>query len=432
MRRILAMVRKDLLRRLRSPLGTVILVLFPLLFALIIGIVFGSQGGSGVPTVQLLVEDRDESLLGMMLLGAFSSEQMAEIFEVEEVGEEGAGRMEKGGASALLRIPEGATEGLIEGDPVVFELVRNPAQGILPEIAEQSMAVIVDVLDAASRVLRGPLDQLAPLLDSDQSPSDATVAAISVGMNQLMTEAGEMLFPPVITVEIETASRPPPEGAAGEAAGGEEDEEETDLRALIFLMMLPGISVYALFLLGDLAMRDILHEGKLGTLRRQLAGPLPARELVLAKALLTAVLSAICLTLLSLVGWFVLDDPVDLAAFALLSLALVLAVTGSASLVYGVSRTDQQGATLAGVLYLILGMAGGSFFPIDQLPAFFSDIAVYSPFYWGAEGYRSLIEEGGGLGEVLPHIGILGGLGAALLLLGSWLLERRVRRGAAA
>lgn len=424
MRRILAMVRKDLRRRLRSPLGTVLLTLFPLLFALIIGIVFGGEGGSGTPTVQLLVEDRDEALLGMMLLGAFSSEQMAEVFEVEEVGEEGAERMEKGEASALLRIPEGATEKLIEGEPVVFELVRNPAQGILPEIAEQSMTVIVDVLDAGSRVLRGPLDRLAPLLDSEEAPSDEAVSAISVGMNQLMSQAGEVLFPPVVTFETETASPPGAEGQDSETPAG-------DLRALIFLMMLPGISVYALFLLGDLAMRDILHEGRLGTLRRQLAGPLSARELVLGKALLTAILSAVCLCLLALVGWLVLRHPVDLLAFALLSAALVLAVTGGAAMIYGLSRTDQQGSTFAGLLYLVLGLAGGSFYPLSELPEIFGRIGIYSPFYWGAEGYRAIIEEGAGLGGVLPNVGILGGLGAAALLLGSWLLERRVGRGAA-
>jgi ABC-2 type transport system permease protein len=445
MRRILAMVRKDLRRRLRAPLGAVLLILFPLLFALIIGIVFGSQGESGVPTVHLLVEDRDEGVLGMMILGAFSSEQMAEIFEVEEVGEEGAERMEKGEASALLRIPEGATESIIEGEPVVFELVRNPAQGILPEIAEQSMTVIVDVLDAGSRVLRGPLDQIAPLLDSDAGPSDMTVSAIAVGVNQLMTNAGAMLFPPVITFETETASRPPPEGAAAETATGEQaaeagdedegdegEEEGMDMRALIFLMILPGISVYALFLLGDLAMRDILHEGKIGTLRRQLAGPLAARELVLAKALQTAVLATICLVLISAVGWVVLEDPVDLPGFVVLSTALILAVTGAAAVIYGAARTDQQGSTLASLLYLVLGMAGGSFFPLSQLPEIFRKIGVFSPFYWGAEGYRALIENEAGLGDILPNVGILGGLGAVLLLVGSWLLERRVRRGAAA
>jgi ABC-2 type transport system permease protein len=445
MRRVLAMVRKDLLRRLRSPLSTVLLILFPLIFSLIIGIVFGSQGESGVPTVHLLVEDRDESVLGMMMLGAFSSEQMAEIFQVEEVGEEGAARMEKGEASALLRIPEGATESLIEGQPVVFELVRNPAQGILPEIAEQSMTVIVDVLDAASRVLRRPLDEIASYIDTEEGPTSAAVASISVAVYQLVDDAEETLFPPVITFETVTARRPPPEGtretepapgeeaAAGDEDGGEdEDEGGMDMRALIFLMILPGISVYSLFLLGDMAMRDILHEGKIGTLRRQLAGPLPARELVLGKALLTAVLSAICLSILSLVGWLVLRDPVDLLGFAVLSAALVLAVTGAAAVVYGVSRTDQQGGTLAGVLYLILGMMGGSFFPLDQLPAVFGRLGVYSPFYWGAEGYRALVEKGAGLGDILPNVGILGVLGAVLLLLGSWLLERRVRKGAAA
>ena len=44
----------------------------------------------------------------------------------------------------------------------------------------------------------------------------------------------------------------------------------------IFLIVLPGVSVWALFMLGDMAMRDILTESTPGTLRRQLSGPLPA------------------------------------------------------------------------------------------------------------------------------------------------------------
>ena len=39
----------------------------------------------------------------------------------------------------------------------------------------------------------------------------------------------------------------------------------------MFLMVLPGISVFGLFVVGDLAMRDLLDETTAGTLRRQLA-----------------------------------------------------------------------------------------------------------------------------------------------------------------
>ena len=53
--------------------------------------------------------------------------------------------IEDGEASALLIIPEETTEKLFTEEPVTFELIRNPAQGILPE-------VLAAVVRAASAV----------------------------------------------------------------------------------------------------------------------------------------------------------------------------------------------------------------------------------------------------------------------------------------
>jgi hypothetical protein len=426
MRQIAAMVRKDLLRRICSPLGVLVMLAFPVFFALVIAVTFGGGGGTGLPTIRLLVEDRDENLLGMLLLGALSSEEAAEYFEVREVGfDDGLERLEQEEASALLRIPERATENLIEGFPVALELVRNPAQGILPEAAEQTALVMVELLDAGSRILRGPLDRIAPLLDTDEAPEDEMVATISVAVNRIMHRVGELLFPPAITLETGTYREP------GAEADESEDEENEGLLGIIFLMMLPGVSVYALFLLGDLAMRDILTESAGGTLRRQLAGPLHARRVVAAKAVQTALLSAICLVLLAIVGWFALDEGVDPVAFVLLSACLVLAVTGAAALVYGLARTETQGGTAAGLIYLVFAFVGGVFFPLEQLPEIFSRIAPFSPLYWGSQGYRILIQDGVGVAGILPYAGVLAGLGLVLLLVGSWMLHRRVLRGVA-
>ena len=56
-------------------------------------------------------------------------------------------------------------------------------------------------------------------------------------------------------------------------------------------------------------------------------------------------------------------------------------------------------------------------------------IAPVSPFYWGTQGYRALIQDGAGLADVLVHIGVLGGLGLGLGALGIVLLGRRMARG---
>ena len=86
MSRLWLMVRKDLLRQLRAPMGMLFVLSFPVIFATLLALTFGSGGGSGMPKVDLLVEDLDDSMVSRLLLSATDSEQMAQYFDVERVG----------------------------------------------------------------------------------------------------------------------------------------------------------------------------------------------------------------------------------------------------------------------------------------------------------------------------------------------------------
>jgi ABC-2 type transport system permease protein len=98
---------------------------------------------------------------------------------------------------------------------------------------------------------------------------------------------------------------------------------------------------------------------------------------------------------------------------------------------YGAMRTQRQGATISGVLFLVFAFLGGAFFQIDQLPSGVRQFAPLSPFYWGTTGFQELIRDGAGLAEVLPNVGVLAGIGATGLLIGSSLLRRKIGRGGA-
>ena len=124
-------------------------------------------------------------------------------------------------------------------------------------------------------------------------------------------------------------------------------------------------------------------------------------------------------------------QSVDPAGFIVLSLALILAITGYAALVYGGVSTERQGATISSVLLLIFAFAGGSFIQVGDLPAVMQRFAPISPFYWGTTGYQTLIRDGGGLSDVLPNAGVLAALGVVLLAAGATLLQRKMRGGAA-
>jgi ABC-2 type transport system permease protein len=420
MRLVLHLVAKDLRRRIRSPLSVLVPLAFPVLFAGMLALVFGG-GGEAVPKVRLLVEDRDGGLLANALKSAFTSQQMGRFFEVRNVkAGEGRGLIEEGEASALLVLPEGLTPDLIDGKPVRLELVRNPAEGILPEIAEQVTLVLVDVLEGGARVLRDPLDRFRPLLEgTGAAPTDATVAALSVEFKRAIEGAGTFLLPPAITLE----------GAFGSEAADEEPAESESPIATIFLFILPGVAVYALFMLGDGAMRDVVTEAQEGTLRRQLAGPVGAGTILFAKVAFTSLLALLALVILSAVGAFFVPRPVDLAAFALVSLAVVLAVSGASAAIYGFARTERLGATVASVLYLVLAFAGGSFVPLGSLPAALRAVAPVSPFFWGTTAFQKILSDGAGVEDVLANVAILAGLGAVLLATGSWALGRAVRKG---
>jgi ABC-type multidrug transport system permease subunit len=152
---------------------------------------------------------------------------------------------------------------------------------------------------------------------------------------------------------------------------------------------------------------------------------------VLGKAVFTAVLSLAAIVVLSIVGLLAGGGSADPLGFLVLSVALTLAVTGASATLYGFARSERLGTTLASVVYLVFGFAGGSFIPLESLPASVRAFSPLTPFYWGTQGYRSLAG-GAGLADILPNAGALAGFGVVLLAIGIRALGRTVRRGGAA
>jgi ABC-type transport system involved in cytochrome c biogenesis permease component len=77
MQRMLSMVRKDLLRQLRSPMGLLFSLSFPVIFATLIALTFGTGSQPTVPRAHILVQDLDGSFLSGALLSGTGNEQMA-------------------------------------------------------------------------------------------------------------------------------------------------------------------------------------------------------------------------------------------------------------------------------------------------------------------------------------------------------------------
>jgi ABC-2 type transport system permease protein len=430
MRRLARLVGKDLRRTLRAPLAVLAWLSFPVIFAGLLALTFGSGGeeARGMARPVVFLDDRDGSALSRFVHSAIADGMASGFVELRPIEDGGDAAIEalfrRGEASALLRIPQGFEADWRAGRPLALELVRNPAQGFLPEIVEQGALVLVEAFDGLARLHREQLVELAAISRDYVPPS--SIEAIDPRALEIIESIDVRLVPP-FGIPIERLGRGRPDGV-GEAGG---DREATARLRAIFLLVLPGVAVWALFMLGDHALRDVLAEEKLGTLRRQLTTPLGIVEIVAAKTLYAMALAAIGLAVLAIIGFGATGRTVDLAGFIALGLAVILAVCGLSATLYGLARTERQGATLSSAVILAFSFIGGAFIPAGSLPEAVRSIAPLSPVHWAVEGFRTLEARGGGVQDTLAPLGLLGGFGLALLLAGSALLGRRLRRAVA-
>lgn len=409
---LLAILRKDLLRRWRSPVATIVMLIFPFLMTGMIGSI-SSGGGEEFPVIRVFLLDRDDGgLIGGVLNGAAGEPQFAERIELVEVGEEGFDRMEKGEASGMLIIPENFTEDLLDGRDVQLEFLRNPAESISPEILEQGVQVLATYLDIGVKVLGDELQEFRDLADSDDMPQVAVIASLSGRVYQRAVKAQEFLFPPAVQMKSvkETTEE---EGRAGTVFG------------YVFVM----VSVMSLLFVASRSILDFFEEQSTGMLHRQLSTPVHPRSLVIGKVCFSLALSLIVMGFLlitgGLLGWFAW--PVNLAMVALHTVALSLAASGLMVVIYVATRSEKQSGIVAWIVIMVMSVIGGSMFPAENLPDFVRPISRMTLNYHGVEGYLDLLVRGREAASVLPYTLVLLAFGVLTIAVGQALVVRRLQ-----
>jgi ABC-2 type transport system permease protein len=417
MRTFLAVVRKDLLRKLRSPLGPIIYLIFPVLFALLIGFTFGSSGDKTAP-IKLALVDEDGGVAARLLKSSFSQDRMPTRFDIIEADMTVASRMiEDNKISAILRFPSGLSDSLFDGRTTYLEVVKNPAQGIYPQIVEEFVRVLALGSGSAVRVLGAPLKEIRAASRGKERPSEAFVSDVSIAINRRMQGVGRYALPPAI--RLENAASPRDEKKAG-----------NDSPFRIALFVLPGMAIFALMMLAIGSMADLPREAAHGTLPRQFVAPVHSGGVIAGKIAATWVVSIACIAVLALVAAIWSGSDLHPIGFFSLSLAFGLAATGFAALIQSISRSERSGSTLGSILVMVMSMIGGSWIPLEVLPAFIRRIAPYTLTYWGSEGYRELLFGTGRFATIVPNLAVLVACGVLFSWAAMVFFGRRYRTGA--
>lgn len=417
MRHAWLIVAKDMRRRLRSPVSLLCMLSIPLVMTLVVGLIFGSEGKVEVPRITLLLVDEDGGFVSNFFKQGLRQGKLAEMIDLREVERaEGEALMASGKASALLEIPKGFTEAVLDRAPAELRLLKNPSETFLPLIAEEIVKTMAVVLEGSARVFAEPIAGLRGMIDGGGWPSTSQLEPLLASARSRIALVRGYLADSLVTVET----------VAERAEAGGVGSPDFNL----FAFLLPGSILLGLLFIGEIAMRDLLREREARTLARMIAGPVEPSEVLLGKVLSAIALTALSCVLLLLVGRFAFGIPWgDPAALAAAVVGAILMCTGIVAFVYGIIRSERAADTVLPIVIIVLCLVGGSMLPYESMNEGMRAAARLSPVFWASEAIKSVSIAGAGLQEIAGHLAVVYGVGVATLAAGALLLGGRLRRG---
>lgn len=381
----LAIARANLTRFLRDRSNYFFVFLFPIGLILIFGLTFG--GDEGV----VIGVSAGREPLAQRLVTALEARPDVAVVRVDDQAELRE-RVERGGLTAGVVVPAGLAESLAAGKGPELTFLAGAAGGQYQVVVAAAVSDVAERLRAARFVA----DRAGLPLEEALARVDAAVAG-----------------GPALRVAREWV---------GESSFGD-DVQTFDVAAgsqLVLFVFLTGLTGAA----------PLIQSRQLGVSRRMLGSPTSPVTIVVGEALgryATALFQGVYIMaatrLLFGVEWG------DLAAAVALLAVFAAVAAGAAMLVGSTFANDQAASGVSIMLGLGLAALGGAMVPLEIFGPTMRGVAKVVPHSWAVEGYAALLRHGGGLLDVLPHLGVLAAFAVVLFALAAWRFRARLLEG---
>ncbi|MGE0452023.1 MAG: ABC transporter permease [Vicinamibacteria bacterium] len=372
MKRLRAVVVKELRQIRRDPLSLMMLIGLPAFMLVLYGFALNFD----VRHVRLAVQDRDRSASSRELIAAFTHSTYFDLVATPAAGEDLERLAETRIAWAVLVIPEGHGRELAAGRVAPVQLLLDGADSTTAAtvlgyaralVAERNVALVSDALGRAGRRLEPPLAFEPRVLFNPE------------------LESTQFLVPGLIG----------------------------------FLLMLTAVLSTAL---------SVVREKERGTMEQLRVAPLRTAELILGKTIpylgISLVATFIILLAARLLFGVVIRGPhLDLLGAVLLYLFGAL---GFGLLISTIAHTQAlafQAGLIASMLPAIL--LSGFIFQIRMMPGWLQAITYLVPARYFLVILRGIILKGEGLATYWPQVGALALYGLVVVALASARLTRR-------
>jgi len=406
-----------MVRRFYNPSGFILLVSLPLIFTFLIGSIFSSSDKKNIlPQVNLLIVDNDSSFVSRLVTGAFGQGDMKDMFETRYPDiNTGRQMIEEGEASALLIIPEGFQDSLLHEKQTDISLIKNPGQAFAPKIAEEAVKILSEGLDKILRIGAKPLRSYRKLLEGNQRPTNTQISSMAIEINTLFSGMDNYIYPPLIELKKESLT---------------DQQQGNSSSQNMLAYLLAGIVVMFLLFIIDSMARDVYIEMENLTLFRILTGPVSVKQFIFSKQLflfISGFLAYVLVWLAAIILFGISFRLYQFILFFLFSILLIAAITGIIGFFYTLVKSRSQGSAIAPVIIIVFSATGGAMIPLNALPPFLKNIAVFSPVFWGVDGLQKILIGQYGISQLSQHILILVSLTLVLNIAAFFMFERKFR-----
>lgn len=391
MRRVLAILFKDLVQMVRDWKTAFFLLIMPIVFTLMFGFAFQGAGESGESALPVAYYAADDGLVGRALQAELADSPLLELEEVAD-----AAAVEDG-------VAEGAYAAGVVVPPAVAGQRMTPTLYLLPG-SSGGLAAQAEIQAAARRVSSAvETAERATALYAERQPSGADTNQQQFFDETLSAAQAAWDSPPV---ELAVT----PVGSAGQESAVDESGYGHASPGMMAQFAIAGLMGAAEIMVTERRSRA-LHRLLTTTLRRA--------ELLLGHFLAMFVIILVQILLLMSFGQLILRLPYfsEPAASLLLAGATAFFAAALGLLIGIIARTEEQVIIFSLVPMFVLSALGGAWFPLEVMPASYQRLAIWTPLARVVEGYKDILIRGLGLEAVTTGVLVLLGYAALCLVI---------------
>ena len=377
MRRVLHLMRKELIELRSDPRLFGVVIMAPLIQLTVLGY----AATTDVQDIPLVIVDADRSGDSRELIGRFESSANFVIVGLLASTSEIDWWLDRGDAWMALSIPSGYGQRLRTGRPVTLQVV------------------------------------------ADGTDSNSTTVALGYARSLVGGYALDL-------IERRAAQRPALARGAAAAAVNVEIQVWFNPRLESRDFMLPGIiALLLLVVTTNLSAMAIVREKEVGTLEQLNVTPLARWELIAGKVLPYAAIGVLDVVLVLIVAiyWFEVPMRGSIPLVFGMSFIYLLSTLGLGLFVSSISNTQQQ-AMMTTTFFFLTPMIylSGFIFPIENMPGWIQPLTYLIPLRYFLVIVRGIFLKGVGLEVLWPQALALFAWGAVVLTLATLRSSKRL------